>query len=128
MTDQPRPSSEPLRVDTARLKPAIDKLHDLSSRLKQAGLTLDLDSQSYGEPWGDDETGKQFHEKYVGPHSQLIDAVLHTSTGMGGAAEDVSSLVKAFEDVGAAAGQQGQQLRSSMNSGGEQDPPPAPNP
>ncbi len=128
VTDQPQSSSERLQVDTDKLTPAIAKLHDLSSRLKSAGTTLDMVCQSYGEPWGNDETGKKFHAQYEGPHSDLIAVAHQAGARLSSDADDVSNLVKALEDVESKAGEQGQQLSSSVGPGGEQSPPPAPNP
>jgi hypothetical protein len=118
MADGSRSPDETLHVDTDKLKPAMAKLQDLATRLKAAGKELDDGCQSYGQPWGDDSTGKKFYGQYEGPHSQLVTAAYRSSSGLGDSAGQVGDLVTAFEQVEASAGDEGQRLRTSIDSSG----------
>ncbi|MEU9348166.1 hypothetical protein AB0D74_43930 [Streptomyces sp. NPDC048278] len=108
-------SNEPLRVDTDLMRRAISRLEQLADQLISAGDQLQNASESYGECWGDDKTGKQFYEQYQEPHSQALTAaqqggsVLHDST------EQVAAMVKAFESSEDNAAATGSSLSSGAN-------------
>ncbi|MFF7191384.1 hypothetical protein ACFZAR_40770 [Streptomyces sp. NPDC008222] len=113
--DQSQGSSQPLRVDTDKLRPAIAKLQKLASNLTSAGESLENVSQSYGQPWGNDKTGEQFYAQYQGPHGDVITAALQGGKGLNTAADQASDLIWVFEQVEEQAGSAGQYLKSDTD-------------
>jgi uncharacterized protein YukE len=119
MSEQPQqqPSNEPLRVDTDLMNLAIPKLKSLAGRLTSAGKQLQSTSESYGECWGGDKTGKKFVGQYQGPHAQVITAALQGGSVLDDSTEQVAAMVKAFESSEENAAATSKSLRTGQNSG-----------
>lgn len=113
--DQSQGSGQPLRVDTDQLAHAAFHLQKLASDLTSAGENLEEVSQSYGQPWGNDSTGKQFYAQYQGPHGDVITAALAGGKGLNTAADQITDLIRAFQQAEALAGSEGRHLQSDTN-------------
>lgn len=99
-----------VQVDTDKIQQGADALAKLASRLKQAGNSLDEQSRSYGEPWGDDKNGQSFAGQYQQPHSDAVDAGVTGGGALADAAGQLSDLVAALKAVEAQAVATGQQV------------------
>ncbi|MBY8886061.1 hypothetical protein K7472_14510 [Streptomyces sp. PTM05] len=115
MADGSQASNGDFTVDTDKLKPAVAKLQTLATQLKSAGKQLDDVCQSYGQPWGDDSTGKKFYDKYEDPHSQMITAAYRSSATLEDSAGQMGDMVTSFEKVEETAGDEGRRLRVSAD-------------
>ncbi|MET7287437.1 hypothetical protein [Streptomyces sp. NPDC005573] len=113
--DQSQGSGQPLTVDTDRLGSAVAKLQELAGNLTSAGENLQNVSQSYGQPWGDDETGKKFYAQYQGPHGDVITAALQGGKGLNTTADRVTDLIRVLEHVEEQAGAVGRHLNSDTS-------------
>lgn len=111
--------NEPLRVDTDRIKPALSKLQELADRLHSAAFDLDTTSESYGEPWGNDETGEKFYEQYKDPHDQVVEAALQAGYVLADSTKQVTEMVKAFEAAEEQSAATSHQLGTSTQSGSD---------
>ncbi|AEW92803.1 MULTISPECIES: hypothetical protein [Streptomycetaceae] len=114
--DQQQSSDTTVHVDTVRLKSAAEKLKALGERLQAAGQKLDLDSSRLGHPWGDDKTGGKFYDKYKDPHSQLIDAGLYGGSGLMDSADQITEMIKAYEDTEEQNTATGRRLSGTLDS------------
>ncbi|MGW2637366.1 WXG100 family type VII secretion target [Streptomyces sp. NPDC001348] len=100
MSEQQQPSSgDVVRVDTEQIRQAIGTLEGIWRRLDQAGRDLVDRSNELGDCWGDDKSGKKFHEKYWDPHENAIDAAVQGAKVLKDATEQVQDMVSAYEQV-----------------------------
>ncbi|MEU8718506.1 hypothetical protein [Streptomyces sp. NPDC048663] len=99
MSEEQRASGDVVRVDTEQVRKAIGTLEGIARRLDAAGRGLVDRSNELGDCWGDDKSGKKFHEKYWDPHEDLIDAAVQGAKVLKGATEQVQEMVKVYEQV-----------------------------
>lgn len=109
-------SDSTFSVDTEKLKPAIQQLLDLGERLKKAGEDLDMNCQAYGQPWGNDKSGKKFYDQYETPHSQLIDAAYTGAQSLVTAGGQVKNVVTVYEGIDSEAQGMGGDLNSRLDN------------
>jgi hypothetical protein len=90
-------------------------LRELASRFKGVGTSLEARLGSIGQPWGDDETGRQFLESYDNPHRQILDGISQTGEVLDSTGDGINTMAKNYrileeENIAAA---------RSLDTGGE---------
>ncbi|WP_269854294.1 WXG100 family type VII secretion target [Streptomyces sp. RPT161] len=81
-----------LHISTADLKSSAPTFHDQSRALGQAAATLKKKLDELGSPWGDDDSGKQFHASY-GPSRTSVEKAV------GILVQGLESISEAFKDM-----------------------------
>jgi hypothetical protein len=88
--------SESFEVDTEGLAKQMPYMRELAARFKAIGTTLGERTAALGEPWGDDETGRQFLEQYDGPHRQILDGIGQVGDVLNSTADGITTMAKNY--------------------------------
>jgi hypothetical protein len=108
-------ANESFEVNPEGLHNQMPYLRELASRFKGVGTSLEARLGSIGEPWGDDETGRQFLESYDNPHRQILDGISQTGEVLDSTGDGINTMAKNYrileeENIAAA---------RSLDTGGE---------
>jgi uncharacterized protein YukE len=81
-----------LHISPADLKSSAPTFHDQGKALHDAAAALKKTLDGLGSPWGDDDSGKKFHDSY-GPSRTSIEKAV------GILAQGLASISEAFKDM-----------------------------
>ncbi|MEU7041787.1 hypothetical protein AB0A77_12125 [Streptomyces varsoviensis] len=110
-------SSEPVRVDTEKLRAAERKLLELTNHVRSAAERFQSDSESYGDVIGDDKNGEKFHGQFDGPHQDAVSAGLDAAKLAERTTGEVGQLVRALENVEQHSTETGRRLTARNSDG-----------
>ncbi|MGO4615057.1 hypothetical protein AB4305_11975 [Nocardia sp. 2YAB30] len=82
-----------VKVTIAKLRKAAHSADDLHDKVAAILATVKSNTESLGEPWGDDSYGTEFAKTYLPNRDELLD---HSSDGKPGA---LPGLAKTFGDM-----------------------------
>lgn len=114
-------ADESFSVDTDGLHAQMPYLRELAGRFQSVGTNLEAKLHALGQPWGSDETGRQFYESYAGPHQQILTGISETGEVLESTGDGIETMAKNYqivEDQNAAAAR-------SLHTGGQQRPEPS---
>ncbi|MEW2168007.1 WXG100 family type VII secretion target [Streptomyces sp. NPDC007084] len=84
-------------VDTDRLGQAAPQVQELAGRIRSIATKLDGRLSALGACWGDDESGRQFHEQYAEPKRQLAHGITGVGDVLDSTVEGIRTMAKGFE-------------------------------
>lgn len=94
--------ADELNVTPSDLSAAGDQLSDVSSQVKSVLSSLQAKLAGYGEPWGDDSTGKSFangSEGYIAQRDWVFGAISNNTSVLDGYASSLSDSAQNFDQL-----------------------------
>ncbi|MFE7122109.1 hypothetical protein ACFU99_42410 [Streptomyces sp. NPDC057654] len=110
-------SSEPIRVDTEKLRAAERTLRELTNHVQSSAERFRSGSDAYGDVIGGDKNGKKFHGQFDSPHQDAVSAGFDAAKLAERTTDEVEQLVQALENVERQSTETGQRLTGRNSDG-----------
>ncbi|MFJ3793420.1 WXG100 family type VII secretion target [Kitasatospora sp. NPDC090091] len=81
-------------VDTEKLAAAAPQVQELAGLIRSVGTRLEARLGELGTCWGDDYTGREFHQQYGLPKEQLTEAIDGTAEVLDSTVDGIGTMAK----------------------------------
>ncbi|MCG6495633.1 WXG100 family type VII secretion target [Kitasatospora sp. A2-31] len=81
-------------VDTEKLAAAAPQVQELAGLIRSVGTRLEARLGELGACWGDDYTGREFHQQYGQPKERLTEAIDGTAEVLDSTVDGIGTMAK----------------------------------